>query len=115
MLSSWETTLFGLRISKLCHFQHVTVKLANKCAIALISNIAHFDCIFRINHLNRFELFDATTYKTRKHRKLARQVNRIYQCDYMNCLKGYSQIGHLNTHRRNCQHGLPKSSKDFHF
>ncbi len=50
---------------------------------------------------------------TKRKRRKFDQMERIYDCDYLGCLKSYETISHLNTHRQLKNHGHSLSIDDF--
>ena len=43
----------------------------------------------------------------KRRRKLSKEVDRYFHCDYPGCYKSYGTVSHLNTHRKQKQHGQP--------
>eukprot|EP00835_Amoeboradix_gromovi_P005702 NODE_565_length_6632_cov_0.218276.p5 type:complete len:102 gc:universal NODE_565_length_6632_cov_0.218276:2542-2847(+) len=44
--------------------------------------------------------------KPKRKRRLSRQINRIYVCEYSGCDKAYEKQSHLKTHKQRKHHDL---------
>lgn len=50
--------------------------------------------------------------KPKRKRKTPGQVDRIFECHYQDCDKSYGSLHHLNTHKKNKNHGKNIKLKD---
>ena len=51
----------------------------------------------------------------KRFRRKYSEIDRIYKCTYLNCIKAYGTLNHLNAHITMQKHGKKKVPSDFKF
>jgi len=51
---------------------------------------------------------------TKRPRRRAEEIERLYDCNFPGCTKSYGALNHLNTHVRDAQHGPKRLPKGIH-